>query len=260
MIKQGVPSCDSARDSQHQRYALCSRFQVVLSDRELTWPMCISPQVASIHTFSDDLLLKILYRCRPVLLGKDGTQADNHHILEGGKWDSERWWYKLTKVCRKWRHLVLASASDLGLSLVCSYGMPIADMLTHTPSLPLIIDYEDEGREVTPEDEDGILLALRHRRQVSRIRFCMPGSNLRKLLAAIDGEFPMLEYLYVKPPTDDDNDIPFPETFKAPHLHHFGLRNITYTPGMFPPLPNTSFQSAKKLSEPAQCRGPQPRT
>jgi len=220
-----------------------------------------SAQVAPIHAFSDDLLLKIFYDCRPVLLRKNGTQADDDHILEGRKWDSERWWYNLAKVCRKWRYLVLASAPDLGLSLVCSYDTPIADMLAYSPPLPLIVDYEDEGREVTPEDEEGILLALRHHRRVSRIRLCMPASNLRRLLAAIDGEFPALEYLYIKPLTDDDYDLSFPETFKAPHLQHFGLRNITYSPGMFrPPSPNLPVQSAENISERARCSGPQPRT
>ena len=219
-----------------------------------------SAQVVSVQAFRGDLLLKIFHHCRPSLLGKDGTQSDHDdaHVLEGRKWDSERWWYNLAKVCRKWRYLVLASAPDLGLSLVFSYGTPIADILAYSPSLPLIVDYEDEDREVTPEDEEGILLALRHHRRVCRIRLCMPASSLRRLLAAMDGEFPMLEYLYIKPLNDDDNDLSFPEAFKAPHLHHFGLRNIAYSPGMFcPPSPNPSVQSAEKIGERS---GPQPRT
>ncbi len=58
-------------------------------------------------------------------------------------------------------------------------------MLAHSPPLPLIIDYRNEGREVTAQDEEGILLALRRRRRVRRIRLCIPSLSLRRLVAAI---------------------------------------------------------------------------
>ena len=66
-------------------------------------------------------------------------------------------------------------------------------MLAHSPPLPLILDYL-ENRDLTAEDEDGILLALRRRDRVRRIRLAIPPPNLR-ILAVIDGEFPILEYL-----------------------------------------------------------------
>jgi hypothetical protein len=76
------------------------------------------------------------------------------------------------------RYLVLASASYLRLSLLCTSGMPIADMLAHSPPLPLILNYGDGDRDVTLEDEEGILLALRHRHRVCHIHFSMPASGL----------------------------------------------------------------------------------
>jgi hypothetical protein len=56
----------------------------------------------------------------------------------------------------------LCVASHLCLSFVCSYGRPVTDMLANSLPLPLAIDYVEEDREITAEDEGGILLALQH--------------------------------------------------------------------------------------------------
>ena len=212
--------------------------------------------ITPVNTLSDDLLLKIFYHSQPFLLDEDG--ADDGDSLEARKWDSERWWYKLAHVCRKWRYLVLASASHMGLSIVCSYGTPVAAILAHSPSLPLIINYGDEDREVTLEDEQGILLALRNHLRVRRIRLRIPASGLQRLVAAMDGEFPILEYLYIKSLTDYDSGLSFPGTFKAPRLRHFRLRNITYPPATFnSPSPNTPVQPVKQIGECVRRSSPQ---
>ena len=224
--------------------------QITLSTRGNDAP------ITTINTLSGDLLLKIFYHSRPVLLDEDS--ADDDDTLEARKWDSERWWYKLAHVCRKWRDLVLASAPHMGLSIVCSYGTLVADILAHSPSLPLIIDYGDEHREVTLGDELGILCALRNHLQVRRIRLCMPASSLQRLVAAIEGEFPMLEYLYIKPLTDDNSGLSIPESFKAPHLRHFRLRNITHSPATFRSLStNSPVQLAKPIGESERGNSPQ---
>jgi hypothetical protein len=212
--------------------------------------------ITSINTLSGDLLLKIFYHSQPVLLDEDG--ADDDDTLEAREWDSERWWYKLAHVCQKWRDLVLASAPHMGLSIVCSYGTLVADILAHSPSLPLIIDYGNEHREVTLGDELGILCALRNHLQVRRIRLCMPASSLQRLVAAIEGEFPILEYLYIKPLTDDNSGLSIPESFKAPQLRHFRLRNITYSPATFRSLStNSPVQSAEQIGEFERGNSPQ---
>jgi len=147
----------------------------------------------------------------------------------------------------------------MGLSIVCSYGTPVEDILAHSPSLPLIIDYADEHREVTLGDELGILCALRSHLQVRRIRLYMPASILQRVVAAIDGEFPMLEYLYIKPLTDDNSGLSFPETFKAPQLRHFRLRNITYSATTFRSLStNPPVQPAKQIGESERGNSSQP--
>ena len=148
----------------------------------------------------------------------------------------------------------------MGLSLVCTHGTPVADMLANSPLLPLIIDYvhRDPSREVTVEDEEGILLALQYPHRVSRIRLWIPSSNLRKMIMAMDGEFLMLEYLYIKPLTDDGETLILPKTFQAPHLRQVMLSHVTYYPGMshLPP-PTPCIRSAERIGRGASSSEPQ---
>jgi hypothetical protein len=108
-------------------------------------------------------------------------------------------------------------------------------MLAHSPPLPLIIDYiYDHLRgkysmfspeDVTAEDEEGVTLALQHRNRVRRIRLWMPDMILERLVA-IDGEFPVLEYLYIQLRGDHQimSSLVFTlETFQAPRLRHLIL-------------------------------------
>ena len=125
-------------------------------------------------------------------------------------------------------------------------------MLTHSPPLPLVIDYSDEDRDVAAQDEVCILLALQRRLQVRRIRLWMSVSSLRRLVAAMNGEFPMLESLYIKSLTDDDNfdGLSLPDTFNAPHLRHFSLKKAIYSPSVpGPPLPIPHVSTAERISE-----------
>ena len=185
---------------------------------------------SSIHILDDDSLLNVFYHCRPVLLDEDET-GDDTRVLLGGKWARERWWYVLTHVCRRWRELVLASTSHLGLCLVCTHGTPVAKMLAHSPALPLIVDYVDHDREMTLQDEDGILIALGHRGRLRRIRLRLPVSNLRRLTMAMDEKFPMLEYLYIGPPTEYNTSLDFPQKFQAPHLRNLLLKFFAFPIG-----------------------------
>jgi len=208
----------------------------------------------SIQIFNDDSLLNVFSHCGPIPLDED----EDDDSVSRRKWsrDSERWWYNLVQVCRRWRFLVLASASHLNLCLVCTFGTPVAEMLANSPPLPLSIDYFDEIRELTTEDEEGILFALQRRRQIRRVRLCIPVSNLQKVILAIDGTFPMLEYLLIKSLADDKSVI-LPETFQVPLLRRVILRNIAHSPGMFRHDPSPPIQSAERSSLCASCSGPQ---
>ena len=181
-----------------------------------------------VHILDDYSLLNIFYLSRPVLLGEG--EANNDEILEGGDWNREWWWLNLVQVCRRWRYIVLESASHLRLSLVCARGKLAADMLVHSPPLPLIIDTLDRNHEITAKDVEGMILALQHRDRVRRIRLRMSVSVSHKLVNALDGEYPLLESLYIMPrehelPTEVIYNMPLklPKTFRAPRLRHLFL-------------------------------------
>ena len=186
-----------------------------------------SPLTTSIHILDDDSLLNVFHFYRPFLLGEDDENED-FRILGGIKmWNSGRWWYKLAHVCQRWRDIVLGSAVYLGVSLVCTNGTAVADMLAHSPPLPLDIDYQfDEDDDVTAEVEEGAILALKQYDRVRRVRLMMPVRQ--KFILAMDDEYPILEYLII---VDQDGNKSsttiFPDTLQAPNLRHLMLTGFT---------------------------------
>jgi hypothetical protein len=150
-----------------------------------------------------------------------GEDEDEEYGLHGGSggWDLERWWYKLAHVCQRWRKLILGSSSYLGVCLVCSKGTPVADMLAHSPPLPLVVDYfrEPEYSDIAAEDEEGLTLALEQRDRVRRIRLRMGITNMQKFITAISGEYPILEYLIIIAFVKNTAFV-LPETLRAPRL------------------------------------------
>ena len=186
-----------------------------------------SPHVVSIHILDNDSLLNIFSLYRPFFLGEDenfvGLQFGGNSELG---WKYGRWWYILTHVCQRWRNLILGSASYLRLSLVCTNGTPVANMLQLSPPLPLTVDYCSENG-ITANDEEGLLLALEQRDRIRHLRLFLPLRDLQKFVMAIDEEFPILEYLIVDPWTNDDSTaLMLPETLQAPNLRHLTLRGF----------------------------------
>ena len=175
-----------------------------------------------IDILNDDCLLHIFYLYRPFLLGED--EDENTRQRGGRTWVRGRWWYKLAQVCQRWRNLIFGSASFLDVSLVCAHGTPVADMLAHSPALPLVVDYFEMNHEITAEDEEGVILALKQRGRVRHVRLLMPVTSLQKIIVAMDEEYPILEYLIVMPPFEDTSSIlVLPETLQAPNLRHLTL-------------------------------------
>ena len=220
-LTQGGLSCDF----QHRRYAPCFRFLISLVVKH--GRPGNRPYRPHIQILDDYSLLNIFSFSRPEILNE--SQVD-YQSLEGGEWNCERWWYRLVQVCRRWRYIVLESASRLRLSLLCARGAPVADMLAHSASLPLVIDHFFNDDRITAEDEEGITLALQNHDRVRRIRLRGRASILNKLVDSLDGEFPILEYLLIEPQESiwlfvRDN-MNFLETFRAPHLRHLLLTKI----------------------------------
>jgi hypothetical protein len=96
-------------------------------------------------------------------------------------------------------------------------------MLAHSPSLPLVIDLNDANRDLTAEDEEEITLALQHRDRVRSIHLEAPAPRLKRLVASIDDEFPVLEYMHISPRTKHSGRLTLPPMFEAPHLRHLVL-------------------------------------
>ena len=183
-----------------------------------------SQVIVSIDILDDDSLLNIFHLYRPLYLCEDGSDIERR-IGKSRLWVQGRWWYRLAQVCQRWRNLILGSASYLRLSLVCTPGTPVENMLAHSPPLPLTVEYTSKDG-ITAEDEEGILLALEQRHRVRHLRLELPVQNLRKLVMAIDEEFPILEYLIMYPWAKDSTALMLPETLQAPHLRHLTLEGF----------------------------------
>ena len=147
------------------------------------------------------------------------------------------------KVCRRWRYLILGSAIYLNLRLVCSPGTPVAEMLAHSPSFPLIIFHDDNDRDLTPEAEGRIMFALENRDRVQRIYLMVSLPSLRKVIMAIGGQFPLLEFLHIIAPFGHNAHVVLPATFRAPRLNYLVLKHFTSPIG--PPLLTTSVSLVK---------------
>jgi hypothetical protein len=97
-------------------------------------------------------------------------------------------------------------------------------MLAHSPPLPLVIDYHWQGTYLTAVNEEAIILALDQRDRVRRIRFNLPVTKLQKLIMAIDGEYPILEYLILASPHKEKSTVLIlPKTLQTPHLRHLAI-------------------------------------
>ena len=181
----------------------------------------------SIYILDDDSLLNVFYLYRPFLLGED--DEDENDRLGGGQagWVRGRWWYNLAHVCRRWRNAILGSTSYLGVSLVCTNRTPVAEMPAYSPPLPLVIDYDFEDDDIPAADEEHeehAILALKQYDRVRRVRLVMSVTGLPKLIAAMDDEYPILEYLIIVHLGEEKSSIlTLPETFRAPRLRHLAL-------------------------------------
>ena len=176
-----------------------------------------------IHVLDDDSLLNIFSCYRPIAFDSDNVTDST---IPEFRWDRERWWYKLVHVCRRWRYLILGSASYLRLCLVCTPGKLVEGMLKSSPPLPLVVNHNHPNRLLTAGEENGLLFALHQRDRIRTIYLHMPLPCLRKILPTLDDKFPMLELLYIRHPAKGYIPLTLPPTFEAPHLRHLNLHQF----------------------------------
>ena len=118
--ERGPTSCDS----QHSpRRSLLSISYQRLSK---AWPLLPLGNGSSstrtrtrtcIHILDNDSFLNIFHFCRPAVPSFLGENEVDIIKILGGDWNDG---YSVVKVCRRWRYLVLESASLLGLSILCT--------------------------------------------------------------------------------------------------------------------------------------------
>ncbi|KAI0270378.1 hypothetical protein BGY98DRAFT_1179792 [Russula aff. rugulosa BPL654] len=183
-----------------------------------------SLHATSIHILDDDSLLNIFHLYRPFILGED---QDINTRMEGEK-----------------NGFGNGGGIDLPTFVKDGGTSYLAHMLVHSPPLPLIIDYY-RHHDVNGEDEEAITLALAQRDRVRRIRFSLPVLKLQKFTMAIDGEYPILEYLILGDPPKDKGTsrtsltaLFLPETLQTPHLRHLALDGYI---SIRPPLHGTTW-------------------
>lgn len=86
--------------------------------------------------------------------------------------------------------------------------MPVADMLAHSPPLPLAINFFDGDRDITSDDEEAIILALKQHDRIRRVCIQVPDLQEFAMSMEEEEEYLILEFLIMGPLTDDSIDNP----------------------------------------------------
>ena len=185
---------------------------------------------------NDDLLVEIFDFCR-----LDNISPNTY---------PRNWWYTLAHVCQRWRRVLFATPTRLGITLVCNSRTPVKDLLTNSPPLPLVIYWGHPGTLDTGDGVKSILFALGYRDRVRRMTLHMPECSLREVFKSMDGTFPMLETLQLYRAPDTDREPPLlPTMFDAPNLRHLQLTDLKSFPPTIKLLNNvTTRQSIVTLS------------
>jgi hypothetical protein len=168
------------------------------------------------NSLSDDILFAIF----------------DHYRLDDEKyWNTQAKWRNLSHVCRKWRHVIHQSSMLLNIHIPFTNGTLPLDMLSHLPSLPIVIDYR--GVDAAEVDK-GILHAIQQRDRIRRIDLQAPSPTLDKLIVPMDEPFPSLESLSLLSTTEskDGTKLMIPRTFSAPNLRHLASHGACLPKGL----------------------------
>jgi hypothetical protein len=182
-----------------------------------------TPQQIFGKKINDDLLVEIFDFCR----------LDN---ISPNTYPRNNWWYTLAHVCQKWRRVLFATPTRLGITLVCNSRTPVKDLLANSPpSLPLVIYWGNPGTFDTDESVKGAIAALGHQERVRRVTLRMSENSLRKAFPCMAGRFPMLETLQLCCSSPDEylrkrGETRLPDKFEAPNLRHLQLSDLKLLP------------------------------
>lgn len=145
-------------------------------------------------------------------------------------------WQTLTHVCRRWRHVVLASPRRLDLRIACNARTPTRESLDVWPPFPISVTHDCwESIPLDAQGEENIIAALEQSHRVYEVAlFGLTNTVLERFAAAMRGPFPALTHFSLY--SLDVTPMALPETFlggSTPRLRSFALRGLP-----FPSLPN----------------------
>ncbi|KAH9009675.1 hypothetical protein EDB83DRAFT_2557396 [Lactarius deliciosus] len=138
----------------------------------------------TINILPDDVLLEIF----------DTYRKNPDPIIWYPVWE----WHILAHVCRRWRHVIFGSPWRLDLELLCTNGTPVRKTLDCWPPFPIVVDYKrsrDPNQTFTPEDEDSFFAVLEHPDRIRYIGICTTGSQLRRVVMAMQEPVPLLTHI-----------------------------------------------------------------
>ena len=138
-------------------------------------------------------------------------------------------WFNLLHVCRKWRTILFASSSRLGLSLVITPrgGNMKTIMSRHFPPLPIAINYNRLYNPIMARDMGRLLWALRRPDRVRGVDLYAKTYELDKFFKATKCPFPALESLALH---DEGGLLEIPITFLKGTNLHLRLRSLKLNP------------------------------
>lgn len=153
-----------------------------------------------------------------------------YYMADSGDLDE---WSTLSRVCRRWRYTMAASADRLNLRLVCTEISPGTEMIGAWPAIHIVIK---NGGDPTGRNDGDFITALEQSSRVCEVSLTHLTSTVFERVVELAQEpFPQLTSLELAANHDEMTAI-VPGSFlggSAPRLQRLDLANIP-----FPALPN----------------------
>ena len=144
-------------------------------------------------------------------------------------------WLPLVHVCRKWRSIIFASPRRLNVGVFYTHRTQVKVMMDTWPNLPIQISAH-LSYAWRRHGENNVIAALEHSDRICQIQLSGPGSQLERILLAMQKPFPALTSLDIL--CSDDTNLEtmagLPEAFLGgcAHLRSCNLWAIEY-PGIW---------------------------
>jgi hypothetical protein len=156
---------------------------------------------------------------------------DNDRFFMPKDWNQR--WNMLTRVCRRWRYIVLGSPRRLQLQVLCTPTTPTRMLLDIWPPFPICIYSDIFSATVDERNVENLTAALEHRDRISEIHIIdtntIHGPELERLIDAMHEPLPALTDFDLW--STDQSAPVLPETFlggSAPLLRSFDVRGIPF--------------------------------